>query len=200
MYRLTPRMRQILRQNLKEYHYLFNSGGCSGRSLEELIFQSIRLDNDARHYATWKRVGHDNEADICVTANGVTYPLDIKSGLLTGKYLISSGPRLGRFEGDFEQITEYLNSRKSEILSVSYRGVVENREIAADYGKCRYQIIYVAAACFRNLNPSSWEQVGKRWRQTNRYGVVFWLNPAMGWKLRWKVPEELLDMSEEFCA
>ena len=200
MYRLTPRMRQILRQNLKEYHDLFNSGGCSGRSLEELIFQSIRLDNDANHYATWKRIGHYNEADVCVTANGVTYPLDIKSGLLTGKYLISSGPRLGRFEGDFEQITAYLNSRKSEILSVSYRGVVEDREIAADYGKCRYQIIYVAAACFHNLNPSCWEQVRKRWKQTNRYGVVFWLNPAMGWKLRWKVPEELLDMSEEFCV
>ena len=195
MYRLTPRMRQILRRKLKEYHLLFGSGGCSGRSLEELIFTSIRLDNNANHYATWKRIGHDNEADICVTVNDKTYPLDIKSGIVKKGYLTLSGPRLGRFEEDIEQITACLNSRKSEILSVSYRGVVEDKEMAADYGRCRYQIMYADASCFHGLNPSSWEQVRKRWRQTNRYGVIFWLNPAMDWKLRWKVPEKLLDMS-----
>ena len=198
MYRLTPRMRQILRRNLKEYHYLFNSGGCSGRSLEELIFKSIRLDNNADHYTTWKRIGHDNEADICVTVNGEAYPLDIKSGIVKAGYLTLSGPRLGRFDGDIEQITAYLNSRKSEILSVSYRGVVEDKEMAADYGKYRYQIMYVDATYFHDLKPSSWKKVGKRWQQTNLCGVIFLLNPAIGWKLRWKVPEKLLDMSEEF--
>ena len=198
VYRLTPRMRQALRRNLKEYHYLFSRGGCTGKCLEELIFQSIRSDDDARHYATWKRSGHDDQADICVTVNGETYSWDIKSGIVKGRYLTLSGARLERFEGDIERITAYLNNRKSEMLSVSYHGVVEDREIAADYGKCRYQIMYVAATYFHGLNPFSWEQVKKRWRQTNRYGVIFWLNPAMGWKLRWKVPEKLLDMSEEF--
>lgn len=198
MYRLTPKMQQILRRNLKEYHYLFNGGGCSGQCLEELIFQSIRLDYDAGHYATWKRVGHDDQVGICVTVNGVTYPLEIKSGIVKGRHLTLSGPRLGSFEGDIERITAYLNNRKLEMLSVSYRGVVEDREIAADYGRCRYQIMYVAATCFHGPNPSNWEQVRKRWGQTNRYGVIFWLNPTMGWKLRWKVRGKLLDMSEEF--
>ena len=114
MYRLTPRMRQILRGKLKEYHLLFSSGGCSGRSLEELIFTSIRLDNDANHYATWKRIGHDNEADICVRVNDKTYPLDIKSGeikqIKSGDHrkphLVLSGHRMTRFRGDFKAITE----------------------------------------------------------------------------------------------
>ncbi|MDE0010771.1 MAG: hypothetical protein OXU36_06485 [Candidatus Poribacteria bacterium] len=191
MYRLTPRMQQILRQQLAKYHDLF-SRGCSGTCLEEMIFQSIRLANDAQHYATWKRVGHDSEADICVTVNGETYPLDIKSGIVKGRYLKLSGPRLGRFEGDLEQITAYLNSRQPEVLSVSYRSVAEDR------GVNRYQIIHVDATYFHDLNPTSWEQVRKRWEQTNQYGVISLLNPVMGWKLRWKVPEELVDMYGEF--
>lgn len=192
MYRLTPRMQQILRRNLKEYHYLFNGGGCSGQCLEELIFQSIRLDYDAGHYATWKRAGHDDQADICVTVNGETYPLDIKSGIVEGRYLTLLGPRLGRFEGDIERITAYLNNRKSEMLSVSYHSVAEDR------GVNLYQIMYVDATYFQDLNPSNWRRTGRRWEQTNQYGVIFLLNPAMGWKIRWKIPEKLLDMSEEF--
>ena len=181
MYRLTPRMQQILRRNLKEYHHLFNGGGCSGQCLEELIFQSIRLDYNAAH-----------PADICVTVNGETYPLEIKSGIVKGRYLTLSGHRLGRFEGELEQITSYLNSRKSEMLSVSYRRSAEDRGIHL------YQIMYVDATYFHDLNPSSWKKIGGRWEQTNQYGVIFLLNPDMGWKIRWKIPEELLDMSEEF--
>lgn len=192
MYRLTPRMQQILRRNLKEYHYLFNGGGCSGQCLEELIFQSIRLDYDAGHYATWKRAGHDDQADICVTVNGETYPLDIKSGLVKRTYLTLSGPRLQRFGRDIEQITAYLNNREAQILSVSYRRADEDRGIHL------YQIVYVDATYFRDLNPSSWKKIGERWEQTNQYGVICLLNPAMGWKIRWKIPEELLDVSEEF--
>lgn len=192
MYRLTPRMRQILRRNLKDYHDLFSGGGCSGTCLEELIFQSIRLDHDAYHYPTWKQVGHDNEADICVTVNGETYPLDIKSGIVKGGYLNLSGPRLGRFEGDLEQITAYLNNRKPEVLSVSWHGAAE------DSGRYRYQIMYVDAAYLHDLNPSNWKKIGRRSEQENQYGVIFRLNPAMGWKLQWEVPEELVDISEEF--
>ena len=190
MYRLTPRMRQILRRNLKEYHNLFNSAGCSGRCLEELVFLSIKLD-PVGHYATWKRVSPDNQADICVTANGETYPLDIKSGIMKRNYLTLSGPRLQRFGQDIEQITAYLNNREAQILSASYRS-------AEDRGMHLYQIIYVDATYLYDLNPSNWEKTGERWEQTNQYGVIFLLNPVMGWKIRWKIPEELLDVSEEF--
>lgn len=191
MYRLTPRMWQALRQNLKEYHNLFSSGGCSGKCLEELIFQSIRSDN-GHHYATWKRVRPDNRADICVTANGEIYPLDIKSGIMKRNYLTLSGPRLQRFGQDIEQITAYLNNREAQILSVSYRRADEDRGIHL------YQLMYVDATYLYDLNSSNWKKIGRRWKQTNQYGVIFLLNPAMGWKIRWKIPEELLDMSAEF--
>lgn len=193
MYRLTPRMQQILQQNLHKYHELFDGGRCSGWELEELIFKAIQSDSTARHYATWTEAGHDDEADIHVRVNDNIYPLQIKSGTIRGGYLTLSGHRLGRFEGDFEKITEYLNNNKSEILSVPYRKVDD------DTGRHHiYQIIYVDSAYLRQLTYFSWEESGRTWEQTNLYGVIFSLRPSMSWQIWWKIPEKLLDRSPEF--
>lgn len=195
MYQLTPRMQQTLQQSLKKYHELFDGGRCLGWELEELIFKAIQSDSTARHYATWTEAGHDDEADIRVVVNNTEYALQIKSGTVKRGYLELSGHRLGRFDGNLEDITEYLNNNSSEILSIPYRKVDD------DTGRHHiYRIVYVDSTYLRLLAPTDWEKPNNRksWRQTNPYGVIFTLHPSMSWQVWWRIPETLLEQMPEF--
>lgn len=193
MYRLTPRMEQELERNLQNYHELFHGRRCSGDQLEEFIFKAIQLDETAGHHASWQAGGHDKEADIRVVVDNEEHLLQIKSGSVKGGYLTLSGHRLGSFDGNLQEITEYLNNLKSEILSVPYRQVND------DTGRHHiYQIIYVDDVYLRGLDSSGWVKSGTRFEQENPYGVIFSLNPTMSWQIWWKIPEQLLTRSPEF--
>ncbi|MDE0481603.1 MAG: hypothetical protein OXI67_03385 [Candidatus Poribacteria bacterium] len=164
MYQLTNGMKQTFQHNLKKYHELFDGGRCSRWKLKELVFKSIQSDSTAGHHATWQEGGHDDQADIRVRVNGVVYPLHIKSGEIKQikagdekkPHLVLSGHRLGRFEGNFEDMTEYLNTDRANFLSISYRKVDD------DSGRHHiYQIVYVEGRYLHQLTPSQWEQVSK---------------------------------------
>lgn len=164
MYRLTARMEQTLRQYLEKYHDLFDGGRCSGWELEELVFKAIQADSTAGRHATWTEGGHDDEADIRVRVNGVVHPLQIKSGEIKlvksgderSPHLVLSGHRLGRFYGNFEEMTEYLNQDRADFLAIPYRKVDD------DKGRHHiYQVVYVEQSYLRHLNPSRWEKVSE---------------------------------------
>ena len=195
MYRLTPRMQQHLRKNLERYHELFSGGRCQGWELEELIFKAIQSDSDAQHQAFWREGGHDDKADIEVAAEGKRYFLQIKSGKMQGGNLVLSGYRLGRFKGNLNGITKYLNSIQSEILSIPYK------KIDGDMGREHiYQLIYVNRAYIRGINSDNWGEKGTALEQTNRYGVRFSLRPSMSWQIWWSIPEQLLSQTHMFTV
>ena len=195
MYRLTPRMLQHFRQDLERYHALFSAGRCSGWELEELIFRAIQSDNNAQHHAFWKEAGHDDQADIRVRTNGETHLLQIKSGVIKAGELELSGHRLGRFKGDLREITEYLNSRDAEIISVPYRKVDD------DSGRRHvYRVAYGDVEHLTGVNANDWESAGTALRQTNEYGVRFSLHPTMSWQIWWRIPERLLEQGTEIVV
>ena len=192
MYRLTPRMQQHFRQDLERYHALFSAGRCSGWELEELIFRAIQSDNRAQHHAFWREAGHDDAADIRVRTNGETHLLQIKSGAIKAGHLTLSGHRLGRFNGNLQQITEYLNNNNAEIISIPYRKVDD------DAGRHHiYQIVYADARHLTSLQANAWQEHGKAWVQTNQHGVAFSLRPSMSWQVWWRIPERLLENGTE---
>lgn len=202
MYRLTARMEQTLRQYLEKYHDLFDGGRCSGWELEELVFKSIQSDSTAGHHATWQEGGHDDDADIRVRVNGVVYPLQIKSGeikqiksgVVKSPHLVLSGHRLGRFDGNFEDMTEYLNEERADFLAIPYRKVDD------DKGRHRiYQVVYVEQSYLRQLKSTQWENISKSsWKQINMHGVIFTLHPTMSWQVWWRIPLSLVKHSPEF--
>ena len=202
MYQLTARMEQTLRQYLKKYHDLFDGGRCSGWELEELVFKSIQSDSTAGHHATWEEGGHDDEADIRVRVNGIVYPLQIKSGEIKqiksgdqkSSHLVLSGHRLGRFNGNFEDMTEYLNTDRADFLAIPYR------KIDDDTGRHHiYQIVYIQQSYLRQLAPTKWENVSKSsWKQINSHDVIFTLHPTMSWQVWWRIPLSLVKHSPEF--
>ncbi len=202
MYRLTARMEQTLRQYLEKYHDLFDGGRCSGWELEELVFKSIQADSTAGHHAAWQEGGHDDQADIRVRVNGEVYPLQIKSGEIKqiksgdhiSPHLVLSGHRLGRFNGNFEDMTEYLNTDRADFLAIPYRKVDD------DTGRHHiYQIVYVDQSYLRQLDPAGWENVSRSsWKQINSHNVIFTLHPTMSWQVWWRIPLSLVNPSPEF--
>ncbi len=192
MYRLTARMQQHLRQDLERYHDLFAAGRCSGWELEELIFRAIQSDNRAQHHAFWQEAGHDDLADIRVRTNGDVHLLQIKSGAIKAGYLTLSGHRLGRFGGNFERITGYLNDSNSDIISVPYRKVDD-----ANGRRHYYRIVYADAESLTGLQDDQWENAGTTWTQTNQQGVIFSLRPSMSWQIWWRIPQSLLEVGPE---
>lgn len=193
MYRLTPRMIQSMKRDLNCYHSLFSAKRCSGWELEELIFRAIQSDNQAQHHAFWQETGHDDKADIRVRINGEIHFLQIKSGEIRNSKLILSGHRLGRFGGNLEAISEYLNSNNAETIAVPYRRVDDERG-----RKHIYQIVYVNIDHFTGVHPDLWEKVGAQWRQTNKRDVLFSLRPSMSWQIWWEIPVNLLELTPPF--
>ncbi|MDE2759317.1 MAG: hypothetical protein OXH90_03325 [Paracoccaceae bacterium] len=198
-YRLTPRMLQSFRNDLTSFHHLFTGSRCSGWQLEELIWRAINSDPATGHHALWREAGHDDQADIVVRINGRYIPLQIKSGKVTSprrlnyQILKISGHRLTRFEGDFERITEYLNHRPAEILSVSYRRLEDDQGLSHEY-----TIRHIDSEILTGLIPENWIQQGTSHYQTNAQGVDFKLSPNMSWQIWWTIPEYLFEEGPTF--
>ena len=195
-YRLTPKMQQEFRQRLRKFHDLFDGIRCDSWGLEELIYKSIQSDNTVNHHAIWTGRKHDDKADIRVKVNGREHELQIKSGqFLKNGSLKLSAHRLGRFDKGETEITNYLNSRKYEVLSVPYRKV--DNETGRHH---IYRIVYIDKHYFGQLNKSDWKKTptGKTWKQENPHGILYTINTGLSWQVWWKIPEPLLNMLEEF--
>lgn len=192
MYRLTPRMLQHLTTSLGKYHDLFMSGRCSGWELEELIVAAIKSDTQAQHQVRWKEGGHDAEADITVKVNGNTHFLQIKSGKTARQHITLSGHRLGRYKGNLNAITEYLNEPKADMVSAPCRK--DDGERGRQYV---YRICYIDAAQLAGVKAADWVKHGAIYRQTNRHGVEFSLRPSMSWQIWWKIPLSITEQTDE---
>lgn len=191
-------MEQDFRNSLALYHNLFDGGRCQGWELEELIVKAIKSDNKAAHLPKWTEGGHDDQEDILVVMNGKQYPLQIKSGKISGRKSESrslhlSGHRLGRFGGDFEAISEYLNARTAEILAVPYR------KEDTDAGRQHiYRLCYIDAQAFKGVTGADWTKRGAQYVATNAQGVELSLRPSMSWQIWWKIPLGCAVLGDEF--
>jgi len=188
-------MEQNLRPLLKQYHDLFDGGRCSGWELEELFVKAIKSDTRANHLPKWREAGHDDKEDILVIENGKKYHVQVKSGRITKRdpRLQLSGHRLGRFKGDLEDITEYLNNPPANYIATPYR-LLEN-----DQGRSHiYRLCYLDRFMLAGIDSKKWVKHGAQWRNENRNGVMFSLRPSMSWQIWWEIPISYLDMTDEF--
>ena len=198
MYQLTPRMEQHFRNYLADYHKLFDGGRCQGWELEELIVKAIKSDTSANHLPRWQEAGHDDKADITIDHKGTSSGIQVKSGQITnnrqmGKILTLSGHRLGRFKHDLKAISDYLNQRNADIISVPYRKQEDNQ------GRQHiYQICYVPVTLLTGINAKNWQKKGAHFTTTNQHGVEFNLMPSMSWQIWWKIPLSAISLGKEF--
>ena len=189
-YRLTPRMIQTLENLLKKYHDLFSGGRCAGWELEELVVKAIKSDTKANHHVRWREGGHDFKEDVNITINGRSHSIQIKSGKTQSQNnsLVLSGNRLGRFNGDFDKITDFLNNKKEDIISFPYE-VIDN-----EHGRThKYQLIYIDVNLMTGITKNGWKQKGKQFIQQKENGVNFSLRPSMSWQIWWTIPLPLLE-------
>ena len=192
MYRLTQRMQQEFRGQLEQYHRLLSRGRCSNRQLEDLLCRAIRLDDVAQHHASRQEGRRNGLSGVAVNAAGDAHFLQVKSGSIGGGYLTLSGHRMGRFNGDLRQITDYLNGNAAEIISVSYRKADD------DQGPRHiYQIAYADVDGRAQLQADGWAESGQALLQTNHHGVIFSLRPSAGWQVRRRIPETLVEQLPE---
>lgn len=197
MYRLTPRMEQHFRRSLKAYHELFDGGRCDSWELEELIVNAIKSDTTANHLPQWTEKGHNDYADIIVKDGNKEHGLQIKSGQIKrGKeflWLTLSGHRLGRFAGNLDAITNYLNTRTADVISVPYR------KHESDHGRQHiYRLCYVPISALKGIQSNNWQPRGKQLINYNGQDVEFSLRPSMSWQIWWKIPLSILNPDKEF--
>ncbi len=151
-------MEQNLRQSLRQYHHLFDGGRCSGWELEELFVKAIKSDTASNHLSKWRESGHDDKEDILVIENGKEYHIQIKSGKFSGKrnsILQLSGHRLGRYNEDLNEITDYLNNRKANYIAVPYK------KLKNVYGRSHvYRLCYIDYYILAEIERQNWSNMG----------------------------------------
>lgn len=114
--------------------------------------------------------------------------MQIKSGVVDNDFLVLSGHRLGRFKGDLEQITNFLNENRYLIISVPYK------DSECRLGKTHaYQLIYLDSDFLKIENYKMWQEKkgkkgGNSYFCTNQYGVFLTISPSMSWQIWWKIP------------
>ena len=191
IYKLNARMEQHFEKDLIRYHDIFKGGRCSGWELEELIVRAINSDTTTNHKALWKEGGHDDKADTRVLTESGEEKLQIKSGKVRKSKLAISGHRLGRFDGDFGKITNYLKKTGYNIIAVPYK------QINDDEGRTHvYDICYIPRMCLKKIDESAWVKSGTCYIQTNDLGVDFSLRPKMSWQIWWKIPMSLVHVAK----
>ncbi len=183
-------MLQHFERDLEKYHQLFDGGRCSGWEQEELLVKAIKADTGAQHHVLWREAGHDDKADITVEPGG--HLIQIKSGKETKDCINISGHRLGRFDKDFDKITNYLNAIEANIMSVRYRQ--ENDDAGR---KHIYQLCYLDVRKLKGIIANGWQKKGAMYIQSNNHGVNFSLHPSMSWQIWWKIPKSLFEETPE---
>lgn len=153
---------------------------------------AVQSDTQAQPHVRWREAGHDDLADIVVRINGTQHPIQIKSGQIKAARLTLSGHRLGRFNGDLQAITDYLNTPSADIIAVPHRQVDDQQ------GRQHiYRICYADKGVLTGLSANQWEQKGVQRIQTNLQGVEFSLRPLMSWQIWWKIPISLIEVGDE---
>lgn len=181
-------MTQRFESDLRKFHELFMGGRCAGWQQEELLVAAIKSDTRAQHQVFWVEAGHDDKADIRVRTNGETHAIEIKSGSLKKDNLVLSGHRLGRFRGDLQEITQYLNQKTADIISIPHE------QIDDEHGRRHiYRLCYVDIRTLTSLKPGDWRKKGTAWIQENDYGVESSLRPSMSWQIWWTIPLKIVE-------
>ena len=183
MYRLTARMLQRYERDLGKYHDMFSGGRCQGWEQEELIVAAIKSDTAAHHHVIWKEGGHDDQSDMVVRTDEDEHYIQIKSGEVKAGKLVLSGHRLGRFKGNLHNITDYLLSKKDNIISVAYRKVDDEKG-----RKHVYQVRYVERGLLNEISADGWEKKNGSYIQVTEKGVRLSLHPSMSWQIWWRIP------------
>ena len=184
-YRLIPSMLQNLRESLGTYHKLFSGDRCQAWKLEELTTKAINSDTQTQHHARWNEGGDDDNEDINVRTNEQTIGIQIKSGQVRPrkKILALSGHRFTRFKDDLHSISEYLNTRRIDITSVSYKKI--DNQSGRQH---EYTVRYIEIEKLTSVLPEKWEKHGSHFRQKNHCGVLFKIVPNMSWQVWWEIP------------
>ena len=192
-------MLQHYRKDLIKFHELFSGGRCEAWAQEELIIRAIKSDTSKNHSVKWTEKGHDDKADAVIVLNRQRHAIQIKSGKIRNDVLEISGHRLGRFEGNLDSITSYLNSMTSTIFSVSYE---RNEQEGLIHHYC---LRYIDINHLTGLNSDCWEAIKKKSKrgiskyiQTNMHNVETRIHPSMSWQVWWKVPLSLTVSEEPF--
>jgi len=185
-------MTQRFESDLRKFHELFMGGRCAGWQQEELLVAAIKSDTRAQHQVFWVEAGHDDKADIRVRTNGEIHAIEIKSGSLKKDNLVLSGHRLGRFHGDLQKITQYLNQKTADIISIPHE------QIDDEQGRRHiYRLRYVDVRTLTSLKPDAWEKKGTSWIQENDHGVISSLRTSMSWQIWWTIPLEIVEEGRE---
>lgn len=178
-------MLQNFEKDLKKFHDLFQGGRCQAWQLEELLAKAIRSDFSSSHKVLWKGNGHDIGYDILVDDK---HDIQVKSGVVKKDILTLSGHRLGRFKGDIEKITDFLNSSTYNLLAVPYKKHEDKKGV-----QHIYQILYTNTDILKLDNYKDWKEIkgkkgGVSYKATNKYGVELSLSPSMSWQIWWEIP------------
>lgn len=190
-------MLQKFKSDLSTYHKLFTGDRCGGWELEELLANAIKSDTTTNDHVIWTEAGHDDNADIVVKRNDTKYPIQIKSGRISNDKLVLSGHRLGRFKGNMAEISDYINSRKANIISVPYKKIDDEKGRRHIYRLCYIPIEYL-----QGVSGKDWKKEPNRstYKATNKHGVQFSISPSMSWQIWWRIPTSILYLEEEFDA
>ncbi len=192
MYKLTPRMLKELKFNLRKYHDLSNEERCVGLQQQELIVNSIKADKLARDNVFWRGKCHDDNPDIVITRTEIEHPFKIRSGKEIKGRIKISGYRLGRYDGNFNLITQYLNSIDANIICVTYRQKDGNAGF-----KHIYQLCYLDINKLKGLTVDGWQKKGNSYIQLNSHNVECSLHPSMSWQFWWNIPKDLFEKTSE---
>ncbi len=192
MYKLTPRMLKEFKFNLRKYHDLSNEGRCMGIQQQELIVNSIKADKLARDNVLWPGKGHDDNSDIVITREEIEHHFKIISGKETKEHIKISGYRLGRYDGNFNLITQEINSGNADIICVTYRKKDDNTGF-----KHIYQLCYLDINKLKGLTVDGWQKKGNSYIQLNSHNVEFSLHSSMSWQLWWNIPKDLFEKTSE---
>ena len=191
MYKLTDIMIQNLENDLKTFHNLFRGGRCEAWQLEELIVRAIKSDHSKIESVAWTGRGHDVGKDVRITEeNGKVNDIQIKSGKVEKSNMTVSGHRTGRFKGDLNKITEFLNSSKYDTFLIPY--YKEENELGRRF---IYKIFYADSNIFKIDN--GWEpKIGKKGGKTfftqNSKGIKMSLKISMSWQIWYEIPLNIL--------
>ena len=184
MINLYPRVTKSIKKNLDLHHQLYKKIRCKAEYLEELIVSSLRSNS---FVVDWDPASHDKEKDIVVNK---TNKIQIKSGTLQKRKntITISGHRLGRFQGNLKEITDYLNSSLSDIISVFNPDKNSKKHL--------YTVAYISREILKGLHYDKWEKEKTSYRQTNVLGVEFSLRVSMSWQIWWEIPTRLIKIEE----
>ncbi len=198
MWKLSRRSLQEFEKLLGDFHQLFSGCRCEGIQTEELLFRSINADPQAPSRAHWQEGGHDDEADIIIRDNGHVIPLQVKSGRERPRGKISlSGHRLGRFSGDVDEMSAYLNRPDAaDIILLAYQrvdGEMGRRHI--------YKVGYLPIEMLRVV-PENWlKSVSPKgavtYRQINQRSIHMRIVERLSWQVWWEVPISLIEWERE---